>query len=72
MNCKDHQDAKLLQEGVPHLETSPFLSLIAYLGEPICINAFANQIAEEMNTHVIHFDDRFELKIGIKEYEQHL
>ena len=38
---------------------------LTYVGEPICINAFSNQIAEEMNTHVIHFDDRFELKIGI-------
>ena len=36
---------------------------LTYEGQPICINDYANWIAEESNTHVIHIDDSFMLKI---------
>ena len=36
---------------------------LTYEGNPICINDYANWIAEEPNTHVIHIDDRFELNM---------
>lgn len=46
-----------LKQGEDESEYFPWFEL-DFLGQPICINEYATDIASGENTHIIHFDDK--------------
>ena len=75
MACKDLEEmfetGQFLEEKATDSELYRQFEL-TYQGQPICINEYATWIAEEINTHVIQLDDRFDLKVEYEVYKEYI
>ena len=45
---------------------------LTYEGHPICISDYADWIAHDKDTHVIHIDDSFQLDIEPEKYVEYI